>query len=101
MALSDTSNTMWCRPEPSSVSPIYMPGRFRTASKPFKTLMDSAPYSPALAVSPNAISLCADQSAPAPPHIGGGAGNCTEKFWVGSGHPDRAAAPPNDWQGVG
>src|ERR1700678_1451111 len=36
---------MWCRPEPSSVSPIYMPGRLRTASRPFKTLMEPAPYS--------------------------------------------------------
>ena len=25
-ALSMISNAMWCRPEPSSVSPIYMPG---------------------------------------------------------------------------
>src|SRR5215469_16828806 len=45
MALSTTSCTMWCRPEPSSVSPIYMPGRLRTASRPFSTLMLSAPYS--------------------------------------------------------
>jgi hypothetical protein len=29
--------------EPSSVSPIYMPGRLRTASSPFSTLMLSAP----------------------------------------------------------
>src|SRR5277367_6647595 len=36
---------MWCRPEPSSVSPIYMPGRLRTASRPFRTLMEPAPYS--------------------------------------------------------
>src|ERR687898_137989 len=36
---------MWCRPEPSSVSPIYMPGRLRTASRPFNTLMLWAPYS--------------------------------------------------------
>src|SRR5690606_3322079 len=36
---------MWCRPEPSSVSPIYMPGRLRTASRPLRTLMESAPYS--------------------------------------------------------
>src|SRR6202000_2908748 len=36
---------MWCRPEPSSVSPMYMPGRLRTASRPFSTLMLSAPYS--------------------------------------------------------
>src|SRR4029450_6498323 len=36
---------MWCRPDPSSVSPIYMPGRLRTASRPFRTLIASAPYS--------------------------------------------------------
>src|SRR5690606_16453793 len=36
---------MWCRPEPSSVSPMYMPGRLRTASRPLSTLMESAPYS--------------------------------------------------------
>src|SRR5690606_29624738 len=36
---------MWCRPEPSSVSPMYMPGRLRTASSPRNTLMESAPYS--------------------------------------------------------
>ena len=35
---------MWCKPEPSSVSPMYIPGRLRTASRPFSTLMDSAPY---------------------------------------------------------
>ena len=45
MALSTTSYTMWCSPEPSSVSPIYMPGRLRTASRPFNTRIDSAPYS--------------------------------------------------------
>ena len=39
MALSSTSNTMWCRPVPSDVSPMYMPGRLRTASRPFSTLM--------------------------------------------------------------
>src|SRR5690606_39587765 len=37
--LSVTSKTMWCRPVPSSVSPMYIPGRFRTASRPFKTLI--------------------------------------------------------------
>ena len=42
MALSTTSWTMWCRPEPSSVSPMYMPGRLRTASRPRSTLIDSA-----------------------------------------------------------
>ena len=45
MALSNTSNTMWCRPLPSCVSPIYIPGRLRTASKPSSTWMLSAPYS--------------------------------------------------------
>src|SRR5690348_11549881 len=40
---------MWCRPEPSSVSPIYMPGRLRTASSPLSTLMESAPYSSGVA----------------------------------------------------
>jgi hypothetical protein len=40
IALSLTSNTMWCRPEPSSVSPMYMPGRLRTASRPLSTLID-------------------------------------------------------------
>ena len=34
MELSTTSNTMWCRPVPSEVSPMYMPGRLRTASSP-------------------------------------------------------------------
>ena len=43
IALSDTSNTMWCRPEPSSVSPMYMPGRLRTASRPLSTLIELAP----------------------------------------------------------
>ena len=37
MQLSTTSNIIWCRPEPSSVSPIYMPGLFLTASRPFRT----------------------------------------------------------------
>ena len=39
IALSTTSNTMWCRPVPSEVSPMYIPGRLRTASSPFNTLM--------------------------------------------------------------
>jgi len=38
-ALSTTSNTMWCRPVPSEVSPMYIPGRLRTASRPLRTLM--------------------------------------------------------------
>src|SRR5688572_9133753 len=44
-ALSTTSNTMWCRPVPSEVSPMYIPGRLRTASRPFRTLIASDPYS--------------------------------------------------------
>src|SRR5262245_6022058 len=44
MELSTTSNTRWCRPR-SAVSPMYMPGRLRTASRPSRTLMFSAPYS--------------------------------------------------------
>ena len=40
--LSTTSNTMWCSPVPSEVSPMYMPGRLRTASRPLRTLIDSA-----------------------------------------------------------
>ena len=43
-ALSMISNAMWCRPEPSSVSPIYMPGRLRTASSPLSTEIDAASY---------------------------------------------------------
>src|SRR5205809_3638687 len=42
--LSTTSNTMWCRPVPSDVSPMYIPGRLRTASRPFKTLIASELY---------------------------------------------------------
>src|SRR3990172_7910217 len=44
--LSTTSNTMWCRPVPSEVSPMYMPGRLRTASRPLSTLMLLSSYSP-------------------------------------------------------
>src|ERR671938_123249 len=40
---------MWWRPEPSSVSPIYMPGRVRTASRPRSTTIESAPYSSGVA----------------------------------------------------
>ncbi|KAG0909026.1 hypothetical protein G6F61_014403 [Rhizopus arrhizus] len=43
MALSTTSNTMWCKPVPSDVSPMYMPGRLRTASSPLSILIESAP----------------------------------------------------------
>jgi hypothetical protein len=40
-ALSMISKAMWCRPEPSSVSPMYMPGRLRTASSPRSTVMEA------------------------------------------------------------
>ena len=33
------SCTIWCRPVPSSVSPMYIPGRFLTASKPRNTVI--------------------------------------------------------------
>ena len=36
--LSTTSKTRWCKPR-SAVSPMYMPGRLRTASSPSKTLI--------------------------------------------------------------
>src|SRR5262249_21244893 len=48
--LSTTSYTIWCSPVPSSVSPMYIPGRFRTASSPFRTVIFSAVYSPAAPV---------------------------------------------------
>src|SRR5678815_2784776 len=48
IALSTTSNTMWCRPVPSDVSPMYMPGRLRTASSPLRILMLVESYSAAM-----------------------------------------------------
>src|SRR5207253_8467615 len=41
--LSSTSNTMWCRPR-SSGSPMYIPGRFRTASRPSSLSICAASY---------------------------------------------------------
>mmetsp|Transcript_1233 Transcript_1233/g.4074 ORF Transcript_1233/g.4074 Transcript_1233/m.4074 type:complete len:250 (+) Transcript_1233:1539-2288(+) len=41
--LSKTSQTKWCKPF-EDVLPMYIPGRLRTGSKPFKTWMDPAPY---------------------------------------------------------
>src|SRR5262245_29720499 len=43
--LSTTSQMRWCSPR-TSVSPMYMAGRMRTASRPSRIVMDSAPYSP-------------------------------------------------------
>ena len=40
--LSRTSQTMWCRPL-VLVLPMYMPGRFRTGSRPLRTWMEEAP----------------------------------------------------------
>ncbi len=39
--LSTTSQTRWCRPR-TPVDPMYMPGRFRTASSPSRTVMSCA-----------------------------------------------------------
>ena len=41
--LSTTSKTRWCRPVPSEVSPMYMPGRLRTASRPSRIWMLDSP----------------------------------------------------------
>ena len=41
--LSTTSNTRWCSPVPSEVSPMYMPGRLRTASRPSRIWMLPSP----------------------------------------------------------
>src|SRR6185295_6029076 len=43
-ALSTHSQTRWCSAEPSCTSPMYMPGRLRTASSPSSTVMFSEPY---------------------------------------------------------
>src|SRR6476620_10773828 len=43
-ALSTISCTRWWRPR-SPVEPMYMPGRFRTASSPSRTVIEEAPYS--------------------------------------------------------
>ena len=44
MLLSTTSKMSWCRPR-SSVDPMYMPGRLRTAVRPSRTWMLAAVYS--------------------------------------------------------
>ena len=44
MELSTTSNTRWCSPVPSSVFPMYIPGRLRTASSPSKIWMFRSSY---------------------------------------------------------
>src|SRR3954447_23294153 len=41
--LSTTSHTQWCSPV-GPVLPMYIPGRFRTGSRPSKTCMSLAPY---------------------------------------------------------
>ena len=43
-ALSTTSCTRWSRPLPSSVSPMYMPGRLRTPSSPLEDADLSATF---------------------------------------------------------
>src|SRR5262245_18000719 len=44
--LSTTSYTRWCRPS-AEVCGMYRPGRFRTAERPSRILIASAPYSAA------------------------------------------------------
>ena len=41
MELSTTSYTRWCRPR-TSVEPMYMAGRLRTADNPSRMVMDEA-----------------------------------------------------------
>src|SRR3954469_4141452 len=67
MELSKTSKTQWCRPR-SSGSPMYMPGRFRTASKPSSLSIFEASYFSAasglgteLSLSISSISLAIDE----------------------------------------
>src|SRR5512136_275905 len=43
IALSTTSKTRWCSPR-TSVEPMYMPGRRRTASRPSSTVILLASY---------------------------------------------------------
>src|SRR4029079_1906378 len=59
---------MWCRPVPSSVSPMYIPGRLRTASRPLRTWMLSSLYA-----SPDLDPLPFDGSVGGlvPPPVGG------------------------------
>src|SRR3989344_885326 len=45
MELSTTSQIKWCRPS-APVEPIYIPGRFRTGSKPSNTKISLAVYDP-------------------------------------------------------
>uniref|UniRef100_A0A6J7NUM3 Unannotated protein n=1 Tax=freshwater metagenome TaxID=449393 RepID=A0A6J7NUM3_9ZZZZ len=42
--LSTTSQMRWCRPA-RPVDPMYIPGRFRTGSRPSRTWMALASYS--------------------------------------------------------
>src|SRR5205814_9065752 len=49
LELSRTSNTRWCKPR-SSGSPMYMPGRFRTASSPSSLSIWAASYFCALPI---------------------------------------------------
>ena len=44
MELSTISYTRWCRPD-DDVEPMYMPGRFLTASSPSSTWIFDASYS--------------------------------------------------------
>src|SRR5216110_2463261 len=84
--LSTTSKTRWCKPVPSEVSPMYMPGRLRTASRPSSIWIDPSPYPVSWGkesgLCDSLMSSCKEgpagpgrQSDWNPP-LGGGAGGC-------------------------
>src|SRR5262245_25950562 len=62
---------MWCRPVPSSVSPMYMPGRFRTASRPLRTWMLSSLYASPPGFDPLPLPSGGSLGGFVPPPVGG------------------------------
>src|SRR4051812_27521232 len=68
IALSTTSKTMWCSPVPSDVSPMYIPGRLRTASRPLRTRMLSESYGSPLLGGPFLLSSVIFSSTFLDPH---------------------------------
>src|ERR1019366_4959374 len=56
MELSSTSKTLWCKPR-SSGSPIYIPGRLRTASSPSSLSILDASYFSGAAGGADAFSI--------------------------------------------
>ena len=70
--LSNTSHTMWCRPL-VLVLPMYIPGRFRTGSRPLRTWMEEAPYASEPPVAAAAAALAAALAAMMSPVLSRGA----------------------------